>query len=235
MLVRRTLQVALLALVATMVLTVLWNIGLGVGERLWNTGLNVGGEPTIGQTIVSYFRWGRWADLATLLLFAALLIVTPFLPGTRRAGHIVVAGAAIAVVGDLIDLSNLSSPDAGRGLTPDALVAEFTAGRVFGFSTDPTSMYTWAAGIILMGIGLLILSVDAEDRKWSRVSVVLGIAFGVMALTGINVLGTGGIFWLASWIAMGACLYWLLVALKVTVESSGSAAKASQRTFASLH
>jgi hypothetical protein len=234
MLVRRTLQFALLALVAMMVLTVLWNIGLGVGEPLWNTGLDVG-EPTLGETIVSYFRWGWWADLATLLLFAALLIVTPFLPGTRRAGHVVVAGAAIALVGDLIDLSNLASPDAGRGLTPDGLAAEFTAGRVFGFSTDPTSMYTWAAGIILMGIGLLILSVDAEDRKWSRVSVVLGIAFGVMALTGINVFGTGGIFWIASWIAMGACFYWLLVALKVTAESSGSATRASQRTFASLH
>jgi hypothetical protein len=165
MLVRRTLQVALLALVATMVLTVLWNIGLGVGEPLWNTGLDVGGEPTLGETIVSYLWWGRWADLATLLLFAALLIVAPFLPGTRRAVHSVVAGAVIALVGDLIDLSNLASPDAGRGLTPDGLVAHFTASRVFGLSTDPTSMYTWAAGFMLMGIGLLILSADAEERK----------------------------------------------------------------------
>jgi hypothetical protein len=235
MLVRRTLQFALLALVTTTVLTVLWNIGLGVGEPLWNTGLNAGGEPTLGETIVSYLRWGRWADVATLLLFAALLIVAPFLPGTRRAGHIVVAGAAIALVGDLIDLSNLAGPDAGSGLTPDGLAAVFTAGRVFGFSTDPTSIYTWAAGIMLMGIGLLILSVDAEDRKWSRVSGVLGLAFAVMALTGINVFGTRGVFWIASWIAMGACFYWLVVALNVTTEPSGSATWANKRTFASLH
>jgi hypothetical protein len=217
MLVRRTLQFALLALVATMALTVLWNIGLIVGE------------PTLGETITSYFRWGRWADVATLLLFVALLIVTPFLPGTRRAGHIVVAGVAIALVGDLIDLSNLASPDAGIDLTPDGLAAVFTAGRAFGFSTDPTSMYTWAAGIMLMGIGLLILSVDAEDRKWSRISAVLGIAFAVMALIGINVFGTRGVFWIASWIAMGACFSWLVVALNVTTESSGSANWAKKR------
>jgi hypothetical protein len=56
--VRRTLQFGLLALVATMVLTVLWNIGLGVGEPLWNSGLNVDREPMLGETIVSYLRWG---------------------------------------------------------------------------------------------------------------------------------------------------------------------------------
>ena len=53
-----------------------------------------------------------------------------------------------------------------------------------------------------------------------------------MALAGI--FGTAGIFWIASWIAMGTCFYWLLVALKVTAEWGGSATRASQHTLASL-
>jgi len=221
MLVRRTLQLALLALAATVVLTVIWNIAIGVGE------------PTLGGIIASYLLWGRWADFATLLLFAAILIAAPFLPGTRRAGHIIVAGAAIAMVGDLIDLSNLAGANAGRLLTPDELTAAFSASRVLGFSTDPTSMFTWVTGIILMGIGLLILSMDAEDRKWGRASGALGIAFGVMAATGMNAFGAAGTFWIASSIAMAICLYWLLVALRVTAESDGTATTATQHAPAS--
>lgn len=234
MLVRRMLLFAMLGVVAAMVLTVLWNIGLGVGETLWNTGSDVGG-PRPGEMIASYLRWGRWADLATVVLFAALLIVAPFLSGTRRAGHIVVAGAAVALVGDLIDLSTLASPGAVLGLTPEELAATFTAGRNFGFSTDPTSMDIWAVGILLLAVGFFLLSADADDRRWSRASAMLGVAFGVMALTGINFFGTAGIFWLASWIGMGGCLYWLVVALNVTAESSGSAMLASRRTLLSTH
>lgn len=232
MLVRRTLQFAVFAVVAAMVLTVLWNVGLGVGEPLWNAGLNVG-RPMLGEVIGSYLRWGRWADLATLLVFATVLIVAPFLPGARRAGHILVAGGVVAFVGDLIDLSHLASPDAGPGLTPKELAANFTASRNFGFSTDPTSMYIWAAGILLLAVGLLILSVDAEDRRWSRASAMLGVAFAVMALTGLNVFGTAGIFWITSWIGMGGCLYWLVVGLNVTAESGGPATSASRHTLAS--
>jgi hypothetical protein len=221
MLVRRTLQLALLALVATVVLTVVWNIAIGVGE------------PTLGGIIASYLLWGRWVDFATLVLFAAILIAAPFLPGTRRAGHIIVTGAAIAMVGDLINISNLAGADAGRLLGPDELAAAFSAGRVLGFSTDPTSMFTWVTGMILIAIGLLILSMDAQDRKWGRASGALGVAFGVMAATGMNVFGAVGSFWIASSIAVGVCFYWLHVALRVTAESNGTATSDTQQASAS--
>lgn len=120
-------------------------------------------------------------------------------------------------------------------LSPGELTAAFTTGRVLGFSTDPTSMFTSAAGLILIGIGLLILSMDAEDQKWGRASEALGIALGVMASTGINVLGAVGFFWIASSIAIGICFYWLLVALRVTAESGGTATTVTQHAHASPH
>jgi hypothetical protein len=84
-----------------------------------------------------------------------------------------------------------------------------------------------------MGIGLLILSADAEDRTWGQVSAMLGIAFGVMALTGINVFGNLGVLWIASWIAMEICSYWLLLALRVTENSPGPPNTATQHASAS--
>lgn len=99
MLVRRTLQFAFVALAGVVVFTVLWNISLGVDE------------PTLGSMIASYFAWGRWADMSTVLLLAALLVVAPLLPGARRAAHVIVSGAVIAIVSDLIDLSRFPSPD----------------------------------------------------------------------------------------------------------------------------
>lgn len=56
-----------------------------------------------GET--AYLMWGRWIDLATAATFASLLVAAPFLPGVARARHLMVSAAAIAVVGDLIDLS----------------------------------------------------------------------------------------------------------------------------------
>jgi hypothetical protein len=205
MLTRRTLLLALLALVSTVVFSVLWNIDLGMGE------------PTLGALLASYLMWGRWADITTLVLFAALLIVAPLLPGSRRAGHVIVAGAAIALVGDLIDLSK--HEDIAELARLGQLPTDFAAGRVVSFTIDATPTYTWAAGTILMGIGLLILSADAEDKTWRRVTVMLGIALGVMAFTDIDLFSTADIHWIASWITMAISLYWLLYALKVTANS----------------
>lgn len=232
MLVRRTLLFAVGALVAAVVLTVLWNVSLGAGEQFWNTGLDVG-RPTLGDIVFSYMQWGRWADVATVALFFAVLVVAPFLPGIRRASHILVAGCAVALVGDLVDLSQFASLNADTGLSPEELAAALTASRHFGFSTDPTSMYIWAGGILLMAVGLLILSIDAERKRWSRASAILGVAFGVMALTGINLLGGTAVFGLASWIGVGACMLWLVTALKVTAGTGDSTASTNRNTLPS--
>lgn len=211
-LVRRTLQFALAAVVATVVLTVLWNIGLGV----WDSGLG-DQEPTVGGVIASYHLWGRWARLATLVLFAALLFVVPFLPAARRAGHLFVAGAAIALVGYLDSLSRVSDWESlvlAHEVPPD-----FVAGRVFEFSAGAAPTYTWGTGVILMGLSLLIVSLDSEDRDWARASAVLGVAFAVMGLTDMGFLGTQGIAWIVALATMTILSYWLLITVRVTPAS----------------
>ena len=67
-----------------------------------------------------YLLWGRWIDLGWALGFAGLLIAAPFLPRVDRARHMLVAGAALAVAGELIDLSKLAGIEIARiGLDND--------------------------------------------------------------------------------------------------------------------
>lgn len=212
MLVRRTLQFALVATAVVLVLTVLWNVGLGV----WDTGIG-SGELTAGDVLSSYLLWGRWANLATLLLFAALLLVAPLLPGGRRAGHVLIAGAGIALVGDLVTLSGVS--DVSGLVFSNQLPTEFVAGRVIQFSAEAAPNYVWGAGVILMGVGLLVLAVDAENKEWTRTSAVLGVAFGAMGLTDMGVFGTKDIAWIVALATTTFIFYWLLVALRVTTAS----------------
>jgi hypothetical protein len=217
MLVRRTLQVALVALVAAAVLTIFWNIGLGIEE------------PSPGTVFMSYVRWGRWAEVAMIVLFASLLVVAPLLPRAKRAAHVIVSGVVIAIIGDLIDLSEFPGPGLIDLFSANAIPIDFVAGRAFQFSTQSSPNYVWAAGILLVGVGMFILSVDAEDRTWSRASLILGIAFSLVALTDINV-DTAVASWIASWIAMGILFNWLLVTLRVTGRPHRPTSRASERS-----
>jgi hypothetical protein len=202
------LQFALVALAGMVVFTVLWNIGLGVDE------------PTLGSVVAHYFAWGRWAEVATVLLLAALVVVAPLLPGARRAAHVIVSGGVIAIVGDLIDLSRFPSPNVVDLVRDNAIPVDLVAGRAFQFSIQATPTYVWAAGVLLVGVGMFILSVDTEDRAWSRVSLTLGIALSLVALTDINV-ETAWVSWIASWVAMGVLFNWLLVTLRVIGQPDG--------------
>lgn len=221
MLVRRALQLALGALAAVVVFSVLWNIGLGVDE------------PTLGAIIASYMAWGRWAEVATVLLLAALLVVTPLLPGAKRAAHVIVSGLVIAMVGDLIDLSKFPGPDVVDLVRVNAIPTDLVAGRAFQFSMQAAPTYVWAVGILLVGVGMFILSLDAEDRTWSRASLSLGIALSVVALTDINV-ETATVSWIASWVSIGILFNWLLVTLRVTGQMDGRATRAAQQRAAKL-
>lgn len=223
MLAKRVLQLALVLLVAMAVLTVFANIGLGVEEP----------PPLpddISDRIVrnfeavedSYLMWGRWVDLTSALLFALLLVAAPMLPGVTRAKHVLVAGTAIAVVGEMIDLSKLVGLDVGRTALDNNLAADFAAGNIFRFAINTTSTYTWVAGVILVGVGLLIVSVDAADRTWGKASAMLGVAFAAMALTDINVFGTGGAFSVVSLITLAVAFYWIIVALRVIARTPES-------------
>lgn len=212
MLIRRTLQFALVAVLAALILTVLWNVGLGV----WDGGLG-DREPTLGAVIASYHLWGRWARLAILVLFVALLFVVPFLPGARRASHLFVAGAAIALVGDLGRLSGVSN---WESLVMNSEVpTDFVAGRIVEISAGTAPTYTWGSGVILMGLSLLIVSLDSEDRDWTRASAVLGIALGLTGLSDMGLFGMKGIAWFVALATMTITTYWLLIALRVTTAS----------------
>ena len=200
MLIRRTLQVGLAALGVAALLTFAWNIALGVGL------------PTVGQVIASYLTWGRWANVAMLVVYAALLIVAPLLPDARRSGHVMLAGAAIAGVGKLLEFPTFEVAD----LAPiSAIPIDLTAGRLTDLSTLASPTFTWAGGTILLAIGLFILAVDAEDRRWRRASTTLGAALVLSALTHVNAFGLVGVHWFASWISIGLLGFWLLVALRM--------------------
>ena len=219
--VRRTLQFALVALVTAVVLTVVWNIALGFGE------------PTLGGVVASYLAWGRWADLAMVGLLAALLIVAPFLPGADRAGHVITAGAVMTIVAVLIELSRFLRRDVVDLVRSNALPTDLVAGRLTDFSIEATPTYLWAGGVLLLAIGLIILSVDAEDRILRRTSATLGVVFGVMAMTDVYV-DTAGIHWVVSWVAKAILFNWLLHLLRMTSERYGTVVDAEQYTPTSL-
>ncbi len=195
---------------ATGVLTVLWNIALGTDE------------PTVGTVLASYLAWGRWANLAMVGLLASLLVVTPLLPGADRAGHVIAAGALIAIVAGLINRSRLLEPDVVDLVRSNALPTDLVAGRLTEFSIEATPTYVWAGGVLLMAIGMFILSVDAADRTWSRTSATLGVALGVMALTDVHA-DTAGLNWIVSWLALAILFNWLLHALRMTALRDGAA------------
>lgn len=196
--IRRTLQIGLAALGVAALLTLAWNVALGVGQ------------PTAGQAIFSYSIWGRWANVAMLVVYGALIVVAPLLPGARRSGHVMLTGAAIAGVGKLFDLSRgIEAAD----ITANALPLAFTASRSTELSTLATPTFTWAGGAILLAIGLIVLAIDVEDRRWRRASTALAVSLVFSALTLMNAFGLVGVHWFASWISLGLVGVWLFVAL----------------------
>jgi hypothetical protein len=196
--VRRTLQVGLAALGVAALLTLVWNVALGAGQ------------PTVGQVIVSYSTWGRWATVATLVVYGVLIVAAPLLPGAGRSGHVILAGAAVAAVGKLLELSRgIEAAD----ITASALPVGFTAGRLTELSALTASTFTWAGGAILLAVGLVILAIDAEDRRWRRASTALAVSLVFTALTHVNAFGLLGVHWFASWISLGLVGLWLFIAL----------------------
>lgn len=217
--VRRILQVGLAALGVAALLTLVWNVALGAGQ------------PTVGQVIVSYSTWGRWAIVATLAVYGALIIVAPLLPGAGRSGHVMLTGAAIAAVGKLLDLSrSIEATD----ITASALPVGFTAGRLTELSALASSTFTWAGGAILLAIGLVILAIDAEDRSWRRASTALAVSLVFSALTHVNAFGLLGVHWFASWISLGLVGLWLFIALDLE-STSGESRSSSYRQDGSSH
>jgi hypothetical protein len=185
MLAKVSIWFAMVCFVAALVFGALGTFGVGLSEPPPRS-------EDISERIVNnfetyeedYLLWGRWIDLGWALGFAGLLIAAPFLPRVDRARHMLVAGAALAVAGDLIDLSKLAGIEIARiGLDND-LADNFAAGNVFRSAINATSTYVWITGLFLFAVGLLVLARDSTDRRWRGLSYVLAGSLVAVGITG---------------------------------------------------
>jgi hypothetical protein len=166
-----------------------------------------------------YLLWGRWIDLTSALAFASFLVAASVLPGLGRSRPILVAGAAVATVGEVVDLSKLFGFDVGRlGLEND-LPADFAAGNVFRFAIGNTSTFIWLAGLVLLSVGLIVLASDTPDRSWRSASAILA---ATLALVVASVLWTTSLVVLVATLLLTiATVYWMLVTIRRLNHSPG--------------
>jgi hypothetical protein len=217
------LGIAAAGIAAAVVLGVLDDVGVGVSEP-------PPPSEDLQQRIIDVFEtheewyllYGRWGDLTVALAFAGLLVAIPFVEGVARARHVLVAGASIAVVGDLVDVSQLVGIEVARFGLDNDLMANFTAGNIFRFGIDRTSTYIWVGGLIITGVGMLILSRESSGVRWKTVSGLLGVSLIVTGLADIS--GNGQFFEIAQY-AMGAlALAWIVYAFPRTATAIGETA-----------
>lgn len=181
------LVVSVAAICVAVVLGVLGDLGVGVSEP----------PPLaddLGQRAIDsfeaheerYLAYGRWEDLAVGAAFAGLIVALPFVEGAARARHVLVAGAAIAVVGDVIDLSQLAAIDVGRFALDNDQMSDLIAGNVYRFGINRTSTYVWVGGLLLTGAGMLIVARDAASRVWKAACGLFGVSLIVTGLADIS-------------------------------------------------
>ena len=112
---RGSLMVVVLAVVALLGVGVLEKIGVGLSDR---GPYSEDVYQQIAELSVEHEEWylayGRWFDLLTAIAFTALLVAVPFVMHVARAKHVLVTGAAVAALGDVIDLSQLVGIDEAR-------------------------------------------------------------------------------------------------------------------------
>lgn len=158
--------------------------------------------------------WGRWVDLTTALGFGALLIALPSLVADGGRRLILSAGAALAVAGDAIDLSQLVAYETARVGLDNGLGDTFAAGNVFRFAINTTSAYVWIAGLLLLGVGFFLMARHAAQPRLRAVLGLVAAALVVQAITDpiggdvatIIFKGASTVFVLAfvSWVAITA-------------------------------
>ena len=221
---RGSLAVSILAIAVVVVIGVLDAFGVGLADP----------GPVakdLPQQIIDvavtheewYLRYGRWEDLAVGLAFTGLLVAMPFVKGTHRARHLLMAGAAIAIVGDAIDLSQLVGIDLARWTLENGLSTDFTAANTYRFAINGTASYVWAAGLFLTAIGILVVANDAREFRWKLISALFGIA---LLATGVADL-SGNLLWLdiAGYVLAVLAVVWIVSALGRLEDQSGRSRK----------
>ena len=217
---RGALAVSLLAIAIVVVIEVLDAFGVGLGDP--GPVANVLPQQIIDVAVAHedwYLRYGRWEDLAVAVAFAGLLVAIPFVRGTKRSRHLLIAGAAIAIVGDAIYLSQLVGIDLARWTLENGLTTDFTAANTYRFAINGTASYVWVAGVLLTAIGMLVVANDAREPRWKVTSALFGIS---LLATGVADL-SGNLLWLdiAGYVLAVLALVWIVSALGRLEDQSG--------------
>ena len=210
---RSALIFGAVAIVVVVVIAILEEFGVGYSE--------LGPEPEeLTERIIywaevheeGYLLYGRWIDLLVGLAFLGLLVAAPFLERVGRARHLLVAGAAIAVVGDAIDLSQLVGIDVARWALENNLMADFTAGNTFRWAINTTSTYVWVTGLLILAVGMLILTKDSKGKLWRTITGVFAVSLAATALTDVS--GNSVLFELTQYAMAAVGLTWMIIATK---------------------
>lgn len=160
-----------------------------------------------------YLLYGRWEDLAVATAFAGLLLATPFVRGTDRARHALVAGASIGVISEVIDLSQLIGIDVARFALENDHMTDFAVGNMYRIGINHTAAFLWAASLLIIGMGMLMTAQDAASRGWwQRISALFGVSLIVTGLSDISY--NTQVFEVAEYLTAGLALAWIVAAHK---------------------
>lgn len=140
-----------------------------------------------------YLRWGAWGDLTSALTFGSLLLAVPFLPHASRPRPLLVAGAVLGLIAELMDLSQITGLEVASLGLESGNMSEFSAGMMFRYGMDTASAYVWIAGLLVFSIGLAFFAGDTPNRRLRLLTYVLGGAmFADAVLVGFAVAFSGG-------------------------------------------
>lgn len=217
---RGSLFVTTLAICVVVLIRVLNAFGVGLGDP--GPVANDLPQQIIDAAVANadwYLMYGRWEALAVAVAFAGLLVAVPFVKGTRRSKHLLITGAAIAIVAEMIDLSQLVGINLARWTLANGLATDFTAANTYRFAINGTAVYVLAAGLFLTAIGVFVVAKDAPEPRWKVLSALFGIS---LVATGAADL-SGSLFWLdiASYALAAVALAWVASALGRLEERPG--------------
>ncbi|HLU32191.1 MAG TPA: hypothetical protein VK088_10545 [Acidimicrobiia bacterium] len=206
------LALSVVAIAVSIVIGILEQLGVGLGEP-------GAVAPGLSQQIIDvavthedwYLRYGRWIDLTSAVAFAGILVAIPFVRGTRRALHVLIAGGTLAIAGEVIDLSQLGGIDLARWTLESGLAADFTAANTYRYAINGTASFVWSAGLFLTSVGIFIVANDADDRRWKALNALFAVS---LLGTGVADL-SGSLLWLdiVSYAMAALALVWITLAL----------------------
>jgi hypothetical protein len=158
-----------------------------------------------------YLMYGRWEALAVAVAFAGLLVAIPFVRGTHRSRHLVMAGAAIAIVAEMIDLSQLVGINLVRFTLENGLTTDFTAANTYRFAINGTAVFVLAAGLFLTAVGMLVVANDAGEPRWKLISALFAISLLATVVADLF----GSLLWLdvATYVLAVLAVSWIVSAL----------------------